>query len=77
MNHVELLETEDTFVITVEKKTADRFAVARAVHILEAENLDFSHIPFISDDEQADIVRSLESMSDEEKEIGMIHFIEI
>ncbi|HET6401431.1 MAG TPA: hypothetical protein VFH95_08540 [Candidatus Kapabacteria bacterium] len=64
MRNVELAETDDTFVILVDKHQVDRFTVERAVTVLER---DFSHIPAASDEEQADIVRSLEAMTDEER----------
>ena len=66
MRNIEIAETDDTFVILVDKNAVDRFAVERAVIVLERE-ADFSHIPLASDEEQEDIVRSLEAMTDEER----------
>jgi len=65
MHNVEVAETEDTFVILVDKSSVNRFTIDRAVTVLESE--DYSHIPVASDEEQADIVRSLEAMTDEER----------
>jgi hypothetical protein len=65
MHNVEVAETEDTFVILVDKSSVNRFTVERAVNVLEST--DYSHIPVASDEEQADIVRSLEAMTDEER----------
>ena len=65
MHNVEVAETEDTFVILVDKSSVNRFTIDRAVSVLESS--DYSHIPMASDEEQADIVRSLEAMTDEER----------
>jgi hypothetical protein len=67
MRNVEVAETDDTFVILVDKHAVNRFTVERAVDVLESKP-DYSHIPVASDEEQADIVRSLLAMTDEERE---------
>ncbi len=77
MNHVILVETDDSFVITVDKKTADRFAIARAVQELEREAPDYSQIPVASDKEQAEVEQSLAAMTEEDWEPGMVFVREL
>jgi hypothetical protein len=66
MRSVELAETDDTFVILVDKRSVNRFMIDRVVTALESEP-DYSHIPMASDEEQADIIRSLEAMTEDER----------
>lgn len=77
MKHVELVETEDKYIITVQKKFLIPFALERALRTLQDAKPEQPHIPFISDEEQADIVQSLEAMTDEDREIGMIREVTI
>ena len=65
MRNVELAETDDTYVILVDKASVHRFTVDQALNLLEED--EFAHIPLASDEEQADVVRSLEAMTEEER----------
>ena len=70
MRHIEIAETSDTFVILVDKEDMDRSRIEQAVEFLEGD--DFAHIPYVDDEEQAEIARSLASMSDEDRKFTLV-----
>jgi hypothetical protein len=70
MRHVEIAETSDTFVILVDKGEMDRSRVEQAVEFLEGD--DFAHIPYVDDEEQAEIARGLASMSEEDRKFTLV-----
>ena len=65
MRHVEIAETEETYVILVDKEDIDRARIEQAAQVLEGD--DFPHIPFVDDEEQAEIAQGLVSMTEEDK----------
>ena len=68
---VTIAENSDSVVIILDKTFFPKKNIERALGQIEKEALDFSHIPFVSPEEQADIVASLEAMSDDDRSIGM------
>jgi hypothetical protein len=66
-----IAENSDTVVIILDKTYFPKKNIERAIGQIEKEALDFSHIPFVSAEEQAEISASLAAMSDEDRAIGM------
>src|SRR5205807_2907050 len=66
---VTISENEESIVITLDKNVVPKLKVERVLHDLEEEELDTSHLEYVSDEEQAEIEAILDSMSDEDKEI--------
>jgi hypothetical protein len=70
MRHVEIAETSDTFVILVDKEDIDRSRIEQAAQFLEGD--DFAHIPYVDDEEQAEIARGLASMTEEDRRFTLV-----
>jgi hypothetical protein len=70
MRHVEIAETSDAFVILVDKEDFDRSRIEQAVEFLEGD--DFAHIPYVDDEEQAEIARGLASMTEEDRRFTLV-----
>ena len=68
---ITVAENSDSVVIILDKTFFPKKNVERALGQIEKEALDFSHIPFVNSDEQAEITASLAAMTDEERSLGM------
>jgi hypothetical protein len=70
MKHVEIAETSDAFVILVDKEGFDPSRIEQAVDFLEGD--DYPHIPYVDDEEQAEIARGLASMTEEDRRYTLV-----
>ncbi len=70
MTHIELSETADSYVILVDKEGIDFSRVEQAVEFLEGD--DFPHIPYVDDEEQAEIARGLASMTADDRRYTLV-----
>lgn len=75
MNGVHIAETEDALVLTLEKSDANKNILRQVVQYIEWQTLDTSHIPRADDTENEEIVRSLRTMSAEDRSIGYVETI--
>jgi hypothetical protein len=70
---VTIAENENSIVITLDKNVVPKLKVERVLHDLEEVEPDYSHIEYVSDEEQAEIEAILDAMTDEDKEIVYSH----
>ena len=65
-----VLRHRTAFVILVDKEDFDRTRIEQAVEFLEGD--DFAHIPYVDDEEQAEIARGLASMTEDDRRFTLV-----
>jgi hypothetical protein len=70
MYGIEIAETDHSVLVRLDKDILSRETIDRTIDRLkEGEDLDYSHVGYVSDEEQADLEAILNAMTDEDKEI--------
>ena len=70
MHGIEIAETEHSVIVRLDKDVLSRETIDWAVEQLnEIEGADFSHVGYVSDNEQADLEGILNSLTDDEKSV--------
>jgi hypothetical protein len=70
MYGIEIAETDHSVLVRLDKDILSRETIDRTIdRIKEGEDLDYSHVGYVSDEEQADLEAILNAMTDEDKEI--------
>ncbi len=69
MYGIEIAETDHSVLVRLDKDILSRETIDRTIgRLKEGEEPDYSHVGYVSDEEQADLEAILNAMTDEEKE---------
>ena len=80
---VDLAENDTSIFVHINKALLENESVQKALQLLRdlvtepEEDVDEYGIPYVGDEEQAEIEAILDNMSDEDKEIAFVRTIEI
>ena len=77
MHGIEIAETDHSVLVRLDKDILSRETIDETIDRLNRiDDLDFSHIGYVSDEEQADLEAILNAMTDEDKEIVYSHHVD-
>ena len=77
MNGIEIAETDHSVLVRLDKDVLSRETINETIDRLNGiDDLDFSHVGYVSDEEQADLAAILNGMTDEDKEIVYSHRVD-
>ncbi len=78
MHGIEIAETDHSVLVRLDKDVLSRAAIDRTIcRLNEEDELDVSHLEYVSDEEQAELEAILNSMTDEDKEIIYTHHVDV